>query len=203
MAWMLSSGIADNGRKYRFSLCVATGLMLLPSLAVAVECGDFRGESAHIVDSSNVVVGGRWLELIDGEWIDRSVECERAQVSVVVDELKDRGDWATVAGEGNDSVLWVFFDSTCGYCQLLHDGLASYAAHGYEVRYLGYPRAGVDSDAAFVLADYGLSIEAVRAHHAAGIRLGLRGTPMLIVDDRIIKGYVPAERLEAYLRGGG
>ena len=193
-SWV-SGGKHNHPSWVRYSLRVSLAFALSPSIASGVECGEFRDEPAHIVDNGNVVVGGRWLQQVDGEWVDRSRDCERKRVSLVVGELEARGDWAVVAGEGSDRVLWVFFDSTCGYCQKLHGELDTYAAEGFEVRYLGYPRAGIESGAARSLAEYGLSIEAVSGHLEAGRRLGLRGTPMLILDNRIVRGYVPAERL--------
>ena len=195
---VISSGLEEVRNHLSLSPCVlvlALAGALWPSVSMGIECGEFEGEPAHILDDSNLVVGGRWLELVNGEWVDHSHDCERERVSAVVRKLERRGDWATVAGEGNNRILWVFFDSTCGYCQKLHAELDAYAAAGFEVRYLGYPRAGIESGAARSLAGYGLPIEAVRGHLQAGRRLGIRGTPMLVLEDRIVRGYVPAERL--------
>ena len=193
--WTIQGTTKSHRPPLRCVACLAMLWLLWPSAAPAVECGEFNGDAAHMVDDANVVVGGRWLERVDGKWIDRSRDCERERVSAVVRELEERGDWATVAGEGNKRALWVSFDGTCGYCRKLHTELDAYAAAGFEVRYLGYPRAGIQSEAALDLSDYGLGIEAVRGHLAAGRRLGLSGTPMLIIDGRIVRGYVPAGRL--------
>ena len=40
----------------------------------------------------------------------------------------------------------VFTDVTCFYCQKLHQEVPELNKRGVEVRYLAYPRAGVDSD---------------------------------------------------------
>ncbi|HAH80198.1 MAG TPA: protein-disulfide isomerase, partial [Gammaproteobacteria bacterium] len=37
-------------------------------------------------------------------------------------------------------------DVDCGYCRKLHNEMAQINELGIEVRYLAYPRAGVDSD---------------------------------------------------------
>ncbi len=40
----------------------------------------------------------------------------------------------------------VFFDTTCHYCQKLHEEVAQLNKNGVEVRYLAFPRAGLGSD---------------------------------------------------------
>jgi sulfonate transport system ATP-binding protein len=44
-------------------------------------------------------------------------------------------------------VITVFTDITCGYCHKLHEQMADYNALGITVRYLAFPRQGLDSDA--------------------------------------------------------
>lgn len=43
--------------------------------------------------------------------------------------------------------IYVFTDVDCGYCQKLHREMEAYNAAGIEVRYLAYPRAGLNSPA--------------------------------------------------------
>ena len=40
----------------------------------------------------------------------------------------------------------IFTDVDCGYCQKLHSQIASYNALGIEIRYMAYPRAGLEGD---------------------------------------------------------
>ena len=44
-------------------------------------------------------------------------------------------------------VITVFTDITCGYCHKLHEQMADYNALGITVRYLAFPRQGLESDA--------------------------------------------------------
>lgn len=42
-------------------------------------------------------------------------------------------------------VITVFTDITCGYCHKLHEEMKDYNALGITVRYLAFPRQGLES----------------------------------------------------------
>ena len=44
-------------------------------------------------------------------------------------------------------VITVFTDITCGYCHKLHEQMSDYNALGITVRYLAFPRQGLQSQA--------------------------------------------------------
>ena len=111
----------------------------------------------------------------------------------------------------------VFTDVDCGYCRKLHQEMADINALGIEVRYLAFPRAGMDSDSyhkivsawcskdphrAITELKLGKSIperscpNPVGAQMGLGNRIGVSGTPALVTEDgRLIPGYLPAEDL--------
>ena len=114
--------------------------------------------------------------------------------------------------DGSESkVVYVFTDITCGYCRLLHKDMDDYNKAGIEIRYLAFPRAGVDSssanylvsawcaddpNAAMTLLKNGKEIEQkscenpVAEHHQLGLKMQVRGTPALILGDgSLIPGY--------------
>lgn len=45
-------------------------------------------------------------------------------------------------------VITVFMDITCHYCHLLHQKIKEYNELGITVRYLAFPRAGLNSNTA-------------------------------------------------------
>ena len=120
-------------------------------------------------------------------------------------------------------VVTVFTDIDCPYCRKLHDGMAEMNEMGIEIRYLAFPRAGVNSTtfknmasiwcaenprAAMDKAKGGGKVESADCNH--GIKehmklvreLGVTGTPALILEDgRIIGGYVPPKKLSSMLEG--
>ncbi len=115
----------------------------------------------------------------------------------------------------------VFTDIDCGYCRKMHSQIAAYNKEGIKVRYLMFPREGVGSDSfdkavtvwcsddrreAITKAKRGENIERktcdnpVQAQYELGQKLGVRGTPSLILEDgEMIPGYVPPTQLAELL----
>lgn len=115
------------------------------------------------------------------------------------------------------AVVYVFTDITCGYCRLLHKDMDDYNEAGIEIRYLAFPRAGVDSpssdylvsawcaddpNAALTLLKNGKEIEQktcespVAEHHQLGQKMQVQGTPALILaDGSLIPGYQKPAKL--------
>lgn len=115
----------------------------------------------------------------------------------------------------------VFTDIDCGYCRLLHKDMKGYQEQGIAVRYLFFPRAGLDSESArkadavwcardrreaLTRAKQGESLPAgqcktpVARHYQAGIELGVRGTPAIVTENgRMIPGYQPPAELRKTL----
>lgn len=125
-------------------------------------------------------------------------------------------------------VVTVFTDVDCGYCRRLHSQMAEYNAQGIEIRYVSYPRSGPDSESfrkaeavwcsadrktALTQAKLGVQVDAGAAGIAGekcenvvhrewdlGNDFGLRGTPMLVLEDgSIVNGYLPPATLEQRL----
>lgn len=117
------------------------------------------------------------------------------------------------------AVVYVFTDITCGYCRLLHKDMDDYNKAGIEIRYLAFPRAGVDSpgydylvsawcaddpNAALTLLKNGKKIEQktcespVAEQYQIGRKMQVQGTPALILaDGSMIPGYQkPAELVQ-------
>ena len=119
------------------------------------------------------------------------------------------------------TAITVFTDIDCGYCRKLHQEVPELNRLGIEVRYLAYPRAGLESESydkivsawcaddqrlALTRAKTGKKIESrdcknpVAQHFALGGAVGVTGTPSIIFEDgRLLPGYLPAERLAQQL----
>lgn len=118
-------------------------------------------------------------------------------------------------------VLTVFTDTSCGYCRKLHDDMETLNKEGITVRYLLYPRRGMQAASASVMesvwcaddplkamdrAKSGRSVKTatcenpIADHLALGREFGLRGTPMLVAQDgAVIPGYMPPDTLKTRL----
>jgi thiol:disulfide interchange protein DsbC len=117
--------------------------------------------------------------------------------------------------------LTVFTDIDCGYCRKLHSQMAEYNALGIKIRYMAFPRTGIDSESfdkiedvwcaedrkqAMTDAKNGKQVNSkhcespVAAQYKLGGKLGVNGTPALFLDSgESLPGYVPPKRLRQIL----
>ncbi len=116
----------------------------------------------------------------------------------------------------------VFTDIDCGYCAKLHREVPALNEMGIEVRYLAYPRAGLQSASYQKIATAWCAENPqetltslknrepvtmavcednpVAGHLALGMKIGVRGTPALVTESgALLPGYVPADQLAATL----
>lgn len=118
-------------------------------------------------------------------------------------------------------VITVFTDITCGYCHKLHAEMKDYNALGITVRYLAFPRQGVQSQAeqdmksiwcakdrnkAFDDAMNGKGVQAascdinIASHYALGVQFGVNGTPAIVLNDGyVVPGYQGPQEMKAFL----
>ena len=118
-------------------------------------------------------------------------------------------------------IVNVFTDVDCFYCKKLHQEIDDYTDAGIEIRYLGFPRAGLksptykemtnvwcakDRQKAMTDAKAGLSIEnaecknTIPEQYELGQQIGVTGTPALVLPSgELLPGYMPAKRLLRYL----
>ena len=124
-------------------------------------------------------------------------------------------------GETRDYIA-VFTDVTCFYCQKLHREVDQLNAKGIEVRYLAFPRGGVDSEGAQKLATAwcaedqqttltelkaGVELPVndcddnpIAAQYQLGQDMGVSGTPAIVTSSGLmVPGYRPADDLVALL----
>jgi len=133
----------------------------------------------------------------------------------------DEADMIIYEPKKVEHTLTVFTDIDCGYCRKLHQQIKDYNDLGIRIRYMAFPRAGIDSgsydkavdvwcakDRAQAMTDAknGNKIKSencnnpVRAQYEIGHRLGVTGTPALFLESGdILPGYVPPQRLKQLL----
>ena len=120
-------------------------------------------------------------------------------------------------------VVTVFMDITCHYCHLLHQQIKEYNDLGITVRYLAFPRGGVETktasqmEAIFTAKDPAFALNEaengnlpkelktpniVKKHYNLGIQFGVNGTPTIVTSKgEIIGGYLKPRELLAELEG--
>ncbi len=171
-----------------------------------------------------VTQDGRYLiqgNIIDLETRENLTAPRVAQAAT--DAIAGVGEESMVIYEPKETkhTVTIFTDIDCGYCRKLHARMDEYLAHGIRIRYLFFPRAGMQSQSArkavavwcaddrneaMTLAKSGQKIEMrncenpVSSHYALGEQMGIRGTPALVLEDgEKLPGYVPPDRLSRYL----
>ena len=120
-------------------------------------------------------------------------------------------------------VVTVFMDITCHYCHLLHQQIKEYNDLGITVRYLAFPRGGLETktasqmEAIFTAKDPAFALNEaengnlpkelktpniVKKHYNLGIQFGVNGTPTIVTSKgEIIGGYLKPRELLAELEG--
>jgi len=118
-------------------------------------------------------------------------------------------------------VITVFTDITCGYCHKLHEQMADYNALGITVRYLAFPRQGMQSEAAYNMKaiwcakdrnkafDDAMAGKGVKAascdidiadQYALGVQFGVSGTPAIVLSNGyVVPGYQGPQEMKTFL----
>ena len=138
-----------------------------------------------------------------------------------IKELKP-ADMITYAAKDEKSEVFVFTDTSCGYCRRLHQHIAEYNDMGITVHYLAFPRGGMNSSAANTMravwcekdrksalteaklngveaSPAGACKDPVAEQYNLGVKFGVRGTPSIYTQSgENIGGYLtPADMAEA------
>lgn len=163
---------------------------------------------------------------VDGSLIDLKAGVNLTQiekqksVATAIDSLGE-DSMVVFAPEKTRHTVTVFTDIDCGYCRKLHSEIPEYNKQGIKIRYLAYPRAGLDSLSykkavavwcaddrkdAMTRAKSGEKLaekncdNPIERHYKLGSLIGLRGTPALVLENgQLIPGFVPPARLSAIL----
>lgn len=165
----------------------------------------------QISQDGRFVIHGQVFELKNGKAIDITHRALMAQL----EELK--GEMIIYPAKNEKHVVTVFMDITCHYCHLLHTKIKEYNDLGITIRYLAFPRGGVNTqvakqmeaiwtakDKVFALneaEDGKLPKEVktpniVKKHYELGIKFGVTGTPNLVTQEgEVIPGFVEPKEL--------
>lgn len=184
--------------------------------------GFYEVEIAHHI--AYVSADGKYLllgDVIDLKTRVNLTEERRAQTTVRLLDAMGEQTMIVMGPAKPKRTITVFTDVDCPYCAKLHLEVPELTKQGVKVRYLLYPRGGVNTETyrrsvavwcaadrvrAVGVAKAGGKLEMktcsnpVEAHYQLGQRLGVEGTPTIYFDDgKKLGGYVPSARLLAIL----
>ena len=171
-----------------------------------------------------VTSDGRYL--VDGAIVDLKTrkditEDARAKARVRAIDTVGEDNMIVFQAPQSKHTVTVFTDIDCGYCRKLHKQIKDYGNEGITVRYMFFPRNGLNSPSydeavsvwcsddrqeALTQAKNGVKLpnktcpNPVKKEYELGELLGIRGTPAIVLEDgQMIPGYVEPKRLAALL----
>ncbi len=172
--------------------------------------------------------GGRFI--IDGNMIDlesrTNLTSERlGSIHIgLINEMDEEQMLIYKPENDTGRSITVFTDTSCGYCRKLHEEIDTFLDQGVAVRYLLFPRAGLNSPShqnlesvwcsddpldAMTTVKAGGAIPGrtcnnpIESHMALAEQVGLRGTPLIYLDTgQQIPGYRAAHDLIQMVKAG-
>lgn len=130
----------------------------------------------------------------------------------------DKADMITFAAKEQKAEVFIFTDTSCGYCQRMHQQMSGYNDLGITIHYLAFPRSGMGTPVADTMRaiwcesdPQGAMTEAklngvmarpnagckdpVASQYELGSRFGVRGTPAIFTSSgKQLGGYIsPAD----------
>lgn len=185
------------------------------------EVGTSDGNIFYITDDGKYVFTGE-LHSIDGIVTRNLTQDRRYEIRRdLIAQLSTDETLNFAPKEQTEHIVYAFTDVDCSYCRLLHRNIEGYAEAGIEIRYLAYPRAGMESEtytnmvSAWCASDRRDAItklktgkrikleqceNPVASHVELGKKLKITGTPTLVLESgRVIPGYLPPDRLKREL----
>lgn len=182
-----------------------------------------KGLYQVLVPGQVVYMSGDGNYLLNGALIDINTRQNLTETAMnkvrkaQLDKMDVAGMIVYPAKGKTKSSITVFSDIDCPYCKKLHKEIPALNEAGIEVRYTGYPRAGVGSpsykkavsawcakDPAKAMDDamMGMPLDPkdckndVIEHMQAAQAIGVNGTPNIIFENgQMIPGYAPAREL--------
>lgn len=169
----------------------------------------------YVSEDGKFVLQGKLFELTEKGPIDVSAK----SLMGVLESYKN--EMIVYPAKNEKHVVTVFMDITCHYCHKLHEQIKEYNDLGITLRYLAFPRRGMDKtaqqmEAIFTAKD---KIQAlndaengklptelktpniVKKHYDLGVQFGVRGTPAIVTETgELIGGYLPPKELVAALK---
>ncbi|WP_275288502.1 DsbC family protein [Halomonas elongata] len=180
------------------------------------------GETFYTNAEGNYFLVGDLYENADAGLVNLTEQTRNSERTARLDEIPDDQRVTFRGTETPEARVVVFTDTTCPYCQRLHEEVPRFNELGIEVDYLAFPRGGMNSPGAremeqvwcadnpsealsAAFRDESLESDAtcdnpVEEQYHLGLELGVQGTPAIILPDgSLVPGYVPAERLATML----
>lgn len=180
------------------------------------------GETLFTNRTGEFIVTGELLQVAGDSLVNLSAQMRQSRVAGWIDAVPEE-EMIIFEPEQTKATITVFTDVDCQYCRKLHSEIKQINDLGIRVRYMAYPRGGEQSTAfpkmisvwcsdnrarALGQAKHGQNIPTrqcdnhVLEHFNLGNRIGISGTPALVLEDGlVVPGYMGAEQLAELVLG--
>jgi thiol:disulfide interchange protein DsbC len=175
------------------------------------------GRVLYASPDGQFVMQGYLYQLKDGQPVNLTEKTEREAIAKTINAIPQAETVVFPAIGETKSHITVFTDTTCPYCQKLHAEVPELNKMGVEVRYVAFPRQGLDSpgdqqlQAVWCSKDRRESLQKLMSNKdvqapkcanpvskqfALGQSIGVNGTPAIVLaDGQVIPGYQPAAQV--------
>ena len=183
-------------------------------------------EATYGADTFYISADGRYMlqgDLLDLKAQVNLTERRRSQQRLTLMQAVKKEDAIVFAPQDKAKyTVYVFTDIDCGYCRQLHKEIKRYNDLGIEIRYLAYPRTGIDTPSYYKAVSVWCAADRkaalteakggrqpperrcdnpVQAEYTLGSKLGVSGTPTLVFSDgSLLPGYLNPAQLAQYLK---
>ncbi len=174
------------------------------------------GRQLYASGDGQFLLQGYLFQIKDGKAVNLTEQHETKEIAKEINNIPAK-EMVIFASEQAKTHITVFTDTDCGYCQKLHSEVPELNRLGVEVRYVAFPRQGLQSPAykelvsvwcakdrqgAMNLAKTRQEVPAaecdnpVAKQYALGQMIGVSGTPAIVLaNGKLIPGYQPAPQL--------
>ena len=212
---------ADADQAIRNTLKAIDPTMAVEAIAESPMPGVYQvelagGRQLYTSADGQFLLQGYLFQVKNGKPVNLTEAAESRGVVKLLDAIP-ASEMVVFAPKQPKTHITVFTDTDCGYCQKLHSEVPELNRFGVEVRYLAFPRQGLESEAAKELSNVWCAKDQqdamnraksrqsvadaqcdspVAKQFALGQMIGVSGTPAIVLaNGKIIPGYQPAPQL--------
>ena len=203
-------------------VAIIKSLKQLGAEKVEVKSSPVKGLKTAITDQGILYVSEDGKYVLQGKLYelngDKAIDVSSSALIGTLESYKN--EMIVYPAKNEKHVVTVFMDITCGYCHKLHSQIKEYNDLGITMRYLAFPRKGMDKtaeqmEAIFTAKDNAYALNEaekgnlpqqlktpniVKKHYELGIQFGVRGTPSIVTSNgEMIGGYMSPKELLAAL----
>ncbi|MBI3771311.1 MAG: DsbC family protein [Gammaproteobacteria bacterium] len=194
---------------------------IVPSPATGMYEVTYGAEIYYVTEDAKYMIQG---DVIDIQQKKNLTESKRSAGRKALMTSVSESDMIVFSPKQVKYRVTVFTDVDCTFCRRMHQEIAEYNNNGIEIRYLLYPRTGLNSPSYYKAQSVWCSGDRKRALTEAKLgknvaekkcsnpiektmklasQIGLEGTPTLVLENgTVLGGYVPPVKLKELLESG-